>query len=102
MFCRDGTGYDRYFLGNPRHFLGGNGVIVDVSGSEPFWFPSLDFIELTKASLAKSLVSPFKPKETKIPRPPNAYILYRKERHAMVKETNPGITNNEICEFKRR
>ncbi|KAF4996605.1 hypothetical protein FDECE_12374 [Fusarium decemcellulare] len=36
--------------------------------------------------------------ETKIPRPPNAYILYRKERHHLVKKLNPGITNNQISQ----
>ncbi|KAL8407593.1 mating type protein MAT-1-2 [Gaeumannomyces avenae] len=35
-------------------------------------------------------------KEEKIPRPPNAYILYRKEFHATVKANNPGIHNNMI------
>ncbi|KAJ3516443.1 hypothetical protein NM208_g14841 [Fusarium decemcellulare] len=34
----------------------------------------------------------------KIPRPPNAYILYRKERHHLVKKLNPGITNNQISQ----
>lgn len=99
MFCRDGTGYDRYFLGNPRHFLGGNGIIMEVSDSEPFWFPCLDALEITRAAMTKPIVPPTKNKEKKIPRPPNAYILYRKERHTIVKEANPGITNNEICEF---
>lgn len=42
-----------------------------------------------------------KPETTRprIPRPPNAYILYRKERHQIVKGKRPGITNNEICEY---
>lgn len=39
------------------------------------------------------------PKEKKIPRPPNAYILYRKERHNVVRDAHPGITNNEICKY---
>ncbi|KAL6858177.1 hypothetical protein ACO1O0_005633 [Amphichorda felina] len=98
MFCRDGTGYDRYFLGNPRHFLGGNGIIMEVSDSEPFWFPCLDALEITRAAMTKPIVPPTKNKEKKIPRPPNAYILYRKERHTIVKEANPGITNNEISQ----
>ncbi|KAK3336973.1 hypothetical protein B0T19DRAFT_437672 [Cercophora scortea] len=32
----------------------------------------------------------------KIPRPPNAFILYRKDKHAEIKEIFPGIHNNEI------
>jgi hypothetical protein len=35
---------------------------------------------------------------TKIPRPPNAYILYRRDKQPDVKKANPGIKNNEICE----
>ncbi|OBT64551.1 hypothetical protein VE03_05316 [Pseudogymnoascus sp. 23342-1-I1] len=32
----------------------------------------------------------------KIPRPPNAFILYRKDHHQLVKDANPGIHNNQI------
>jgi hypothetical protein len=35
----------------------------------------------------------------KIPRPPNAYILYRKDKHPIILDTYPGIRNNEICEL---
>lgn len=34
----------------------------------------------------------------KVPRPPNAFILYRKDHHHHVKDANPGIHNNQICE----
>nr|prf transcription factor [Podospora anserina] len=34
--------------------------------------------------------------EAKIPRPPNAYILYRKDQQAALKAANPGIPNNDI------
>ncbi|CAF3664890.1 hypothetical protein FGSG_08893 [Fusarium graminearum PH-1] len=45
-----------------------------------------------------------KPETTRprIPRPPNAYILYRKERHQIVKGKRPGITNNEISQVLGR
>jgi hypothetical protein len=33
----------------------------------------------------------------KIPRPPNAWILYRKHHHTAFAESNLGISNNEIC-----
>ena len=50
--------------------------------------------------MTATLISPpTPPKHVKIPRPPNAYILYRKERHHLVKAANPGITNNESCKF---
>ncbi|KAH6997292.1 hypothetical protein EDB80DRAFT_883438 [Ilyonectria destructans] len=38
-------------------------------------------------------------KYAKIPRPPNAYILYRRDRHRYIKLGQPGIHNNEICEY---
>jgi len=33
----------------------------------------------------------------KIPRPANAWILYRKHFHTSFVEANPGIDNNQIC-----
>ncbi|KAI9733325.1 MAG: hypothetical protein M1834_003409 [Cirrosporium novae-zelandiae] len=33
---------------------------------------------------------------TKIPRPPNAFILYRQHHHPQVKKNNPGLHNNQI------
>ncbi|KAL4930214.1 HMG-box domain-containing protein [Aspergillus undulatus] len=35
-------------------------------------------------------------KAAKIPRPPNAFILYRQHHHPRVKETYPDLSNNEI------
>ncbi|KAL4940097.1 hypothetical protein BDV06DRAFT_197379 [Aspergillus oleicola] len=35
-------------------------------------------------------------KSTKIPRPPNAFILYRQHRHPRIKEAYPDLSNNEI------
>ncbi|KAI6780589.1 MAT1-2-1 like protein [Emericellopsis cladophorae] len=98
MFCRDGTGYDRYFLGGPQEFLKDEGILMDVAGTDPFWFPRLDTMQLTTVDTAKPESIAKKMKEKKIPRPPNAYILYRKERHHSVKNANPGISNNEISQ----
>ncbi|CAH0046399.1 unnamed protein product [Clonostachys solani] len=96
LYCRDGTGTDRYFLGNPRNFLRGGGVIVTVKGTEPFWMirSNTTILEAAAAHLGVNVA----PKEKKIPRPPNAYILYRKERHNLVRDAHPGITNNEISQ----
>lgn len=33
----------------------------------------------------------------KVPRPPNAFTLYRQHHHLMVKQNNPGVKNNQIC-----
>jgi hypothetical protein len=38
-------------------------------------------------------------KHTKVLRPPNAFILYRKAHHEAVKAAHPGIHNNQICKF---
>lgn len=94
MFCRDGTGKDRYFLGHPRHFIRNGGCIINVPGSEPIWFVQNEFDPNT---CVVTYATPA-PKPKKLPRPPNAYILYRKDRHEMVKNSRPGITNNQICE----
>jgi hypothetical protein len=34
---------------------------------------------------------------SKVPRPPNAFIIYRKEWHPKVVAQNPGLHNNDIC-----
>lgn len=35
--------------------------------------------------------------KNKVPRPPNAFILYRKDWHPIVVAQNPGLHNNAIC-----
>ena len=36
-------------------------------------------------------------KQNKIPRPPNAFILYRQRNHPNLKSKHPTLSNNEIC-----
>ncbi|KAJ3489101.1 hypothetical protein NLG97_g6062 [Lecanicillium saksenae] len=95
MFCRDGSGPDRYFLGNPRHFMFGSGIILSNTEVGPVWCeqPGSKYQSATlcPASLPR--------KHAKIPRPPNAYILYRRDRHSLVKEGNRKLTNNEISQI---
>lgn len=43
-------------------------------------------------------VAPAKAKD-KVPRPPNAFIIYRKEWHPIVVAQNPGLHNNAICKY---
>lgn len=38
-------------------------------------------------------------KATKVPRPPNAFILYRQQHHPEVKAAYPEYCNNDICKF---
>ena len=37
------------------------------------------------------------PKKTKVPRPPNAFILYRQHHHPLIASENPGMHNTQIC-----
>nr|BAC66503.1 MAT1-2-1 [Cordyceps tenuipes] len=94
MFCRDGSGPDRYFLGNPRHLMSGTGIILAAAEVEPIWFeqPGLKY---QKATMCQSSLPR---KHVKIPRPPNAYILYRRDRHTLVKQSEPHLSNNEVSQ----
>nr|AKM95189.1 mating-type protein MAT1-2-1 [Cordyceps militaris]AKM95190.1 mating-type protein MAT1-2-1 [Cordyceps militaris]AKM95191.1 mating-type protein MAT1-2-1 [Cordyceps militaris]AKM95192.1 mating-type protein MAT1-2-1 [Cordyceps militaris]AKM95193.1 mating-type protein MAT1-2-1 [Cordyceps militaris] len=94
MFCRDGSGPDRYFLGNPRHLMSGTGIILAAAEVEPIWFeqPGLKY---QKATMCQSSLPR---KHIKIPRPPNAYILYRRDRHTLVKKSEPHLSNNEVSQ----
>jgi hypothetical protein len=38
-------------------------------------------------------------RKVKVPRPPNAFILYRQERHPLLKLEHPEYHNNDICKF---
>ncbi|KAJ5780952.1 High mobility group superfamily [Penicillium paradoxum] len=38
----------------------------------------------------------FPARPAKVPRPPNCFILYRQANHQLVKDANPGVSNNEI------
>ncbi|KAH7175954.1 mating type 2 HMG1/2 protein [Dactylonectria macrodidyma] len=99
MYCRDGTDGDRYFLGSPRFFLAGSGMIVHaLHTKEAIWVKRPD-----DGIQHILVVPPALPKKcAKIPRPPNAYILYRSDRHRFVKASQPGIHNNEISQILGR
>ncbi|UKZ47569.1 hypothetical protein TrVGV298_001792 [Trichoderma virens] len=94
MYCRDGNREDRHYLGAPRYFIATGGVLHSADGLEPIW--TMDDGLNTRFETAAVCQPTVPSKPTKIPRPPNAYILYRKDRHNIVKAANPGITNNEI------
>lgn len=40
-------------------------------------------------------------KYDKVPRPANAFILYRKDNQDLIKAANPGIHNNDVCKYIR-
>lgn len=39
-------------------------------------------------------------KAAKVPRPPNAFILYRQHHHPKIKESYPDFQNNDICKLR--
>jgi len=80
MYVRDPNNCRVLILG-PRKSLEPEVTMV---GETPIWDPK------------KKHVVP-EETDTKIPRPPNAYILYRRDHHNAVKEANPGMHNNDIC-----
>jgi hypothetical protein len=79
MFARDADNFKVWILG-PKKLIRPN---ITVLNGIPIWDPK-----------KKHVPRP----EVKIPRPPNAYILYRKDKHNEVKAQNPNLHNNEICE----
>nr|AHW83204.1 HMG mating type protein [Sporothrix globosa] len=102
-FVIDGSGThsDRYFLGRAAYFRPEN--IVSCVGELDVWVPP--GYPLQDSTLVSSPAAPISSSTIrrngrggaiKVPRPPNAYILYRKDRHRAVKEANPKLSNNEI------
>ncbi|KAH7200269.1 mating type 1-2-1 protein [Fusarium oxysporum] len=86
LYARD-TQNNCYYLGAPCDFFAKGGMLVSIPG----------------AAEAIFIHRPEKPAfPAKIPRPPNAYILYRKERHQSIKAQRPDITNNEISQVLGR
>jgi hypothetical protein len=78
MYARDADNDEVWILG-PKKVIKPHLIVID---KIPIWDP--------KKRLAPK-------KDLKIPRPPNAYILYRKDKHTEVKAQNPNLHNNEIC-----
>ncbi|KAH7236280.1 putative mating type protein MAT-2 [Fusarium tricinctum] len=70
-----------YYLGAPRDIMKDGGMLIVVPGAP-------EAIYMQRPDHA--------PKRAKIPRPPNAYIIYRKERHQKIKKERPALTNNQI------
>jgi hypothetical protein len=67
---------------------------TETSNSSPTSKPAIHESRKTeavkKAKIAKERIS-------KVPRPPNAFILYRQHHHPSVKAENPSMHNNDIC-----
>ncbi|RGP63552.1 mating type 1-2 [Fusarium longipes] len=82
LYARDNE-KNCFYLGVARDLIGDGGMLLSVQGAR-------EAIFMKRPELSKNRVH--------IPRPPNAYILYRKERHQIVKDKRPDITNNEISQ----
>jgi hypothetical protein len=66
----------------------------------------MPFAGTTSPTMSPSITSlssdsgPPEPKgKAKVPRPPNAFILYRQHHHPIIKKDFPGIVNNDICKY---
>ncbi|KAK0747267.1 hypothetical protein B0T21DRAFT_266520, partial [Apiosordaria backusii] len=77
MFAQDADNSKVWILG-PKKLIRPNITVVN---NIPIWDPKRKHVP---------------PPQIKIPRPPNAYILYRKDKHNEVKAENPNLHNNEI------
>lgn len=78
MFAQDADNSKVWILG-PKKLIRPN---ITVVSNIPIWDPKRKHVPLL---------------QIKIPRPPNAYILYRKDKHNGVKAENPNLHNNKIC-----
>ncbi|KAL2758409.1 hypothetical protein ACRALDRAFT_2097723 [Sodiomyces alcalophilus JCM 7366] len=83
---------ERYFVGPIEEFISENRMLISIDGGavlveRPTGKGILDKIRGDDKS---------KRKPQRISRPPNAYILYRKDHHQMIKAAHPSYTNNDI------
>nr|AOY41710.1 MAT121 [Huntiella omanensis] len=109
LLVRDSSDLDRFFIGSLQEFSSTNQSLIIMPGYDHFFLVSTG-----DASIQSGLPSPISVQghesddsnkddvKQKLPRPPNAYILYRKERHHSVKDEFPGICNNEISRILGR
>lgn len=87
---------DRVFLGPEQAFPPGS-FMTRPSGAFILVHPDQMLRNANAATINQSGGSG--PSE-KVPRPPNAFILYRKDYHGAIKFANPGIHNNKICKLE--
>lgn len=52
---------------------------------------------IEKPGLAEQLATADRRRKDRAPRPPNAFILYRKANQYRLKDAHPELHNNEIC-----
>ena len=72
------------------------------SGENSFTYsPAQSTSSQRSSTIMKASTPTYKAKaharRAKVPRPPNAFILYRQERHPVLKSEHPEYHNNDIC-----
>lgn len=72
-----------------------SGSVVSVASHDRISNLEKEITEASGRTHGKSAL----PTKSKVPRPPNAFILYRQHHHPRIKEAYPDFTNNEICKF---
>ncbi|UDD62899.1 hypothetical protein AFCA_010198 [Aspergillus flavus] len=69
-----------------------SGSVVSVASHDRISNLEKEITEASGRTHGKSAL----PTKSKVPRPPNAFILYRQHHHPRIKEAYPDFTNNEI------
>jgi hypothetical protein len=64
---------------------------------QPFALPAQAHASAAGAGVATGPARAARRQADKIPRPPNAWILYRKHHHTAFVAAHPGLDNNQIC-----
>jgi len=89
VWVQDGSNCAVYVLGLKKSL---EKNIVTAANGVKVWDPLHKHVSASaKRTKAMDKIQP--------PRPPNAFILYRKDKHPEIKESYPDIHNNEICMF---
>ncbi|KAJ9155535.1 hypothetical protein NKR23_g1581 [Pleurostoma richardsiae] len=91
LMVRDGNHLSRYLIGPSRVVLNAPGAKLVPSTNENLSVLYFDYDTILNEQKKKEQKMP-----AKIPRPPNAYILYRAHHQKILKVQNPALTNIAI------
>ncbi|WYZ45541.1 hypothetical protein EsH8_VIII_000857 [Colletotrichum jinshuiense] len=97
MWVKDGmcTNVERWVLGPCEKFITGPHMIVSVNGiAIVVRRPPPQLLEEAPGAVLHYVDTP--ERKPKISRPPNAFILYRRDYQAQIKAMNPRLMNNDI------
>jgi len=102
MWVKDATHTDRYLLG-PCSFFKDGGMMARIPNClVPAYVHGLKMNSgWPREEDSEPRTLDVGEETVKIPRPPNAFIIFRCARHAEIKKANPQATNGEICRFSR-